>query len=699
MTIKKKNSKEKSTKKKAALSTKEAKTKTVKKRAPKPAAKRARPARPKLVSKTKLKIKPKTKKAVELKPKSSLGPSPLAPPRQPPETVLPKEVPEPKGPKVIAEPEEKDFKSLELDFPITVKDLAVKLQIKPSFLIKKLMDKKLMLGINQAIEEQLAVEISKDFGFKIKKALGLEEAILDIHQKKDSPKSLKLRPPVVTLMGHVDHGKTSLLDRIRKARVAESEHGGITQHIGAYQVAVNSGTQATDEKKIVFLDTPGHEAFTMMRARGAQVTDIVVLVVAADDGVMPQTIEAIDHAKEAKVPIIVAINKIDKAADNLDKVKKQLAKYDLVPEDWQGKTITVAVSAKTGEGIDELLEMILLESDMLELKANYERLASGIVIEAKLSKGKGPLATFLIQNGTLRINDNFIVGKFNGKVKAMLDDYGRMLKEAGPSAAVEVLGLEGVPEAGEQFYVVEEEKEAKEIAYQRQEKEKQHRLRPAKKVSLEHLHAQIKEGAVKELKIILKADVMGSLEAIKESLKKLEIEEISLNVIHCGTGDINSSDVILASASNALILGFNVVADSAAKELMAKEDVESRIYNVIYELNNDIKAAVEGMLEPKIKKVFLGRAQVRKVFRLSRAGLVAGCYVTKGKILRSSEVSIIRNGKPVFDGKISSLKRFKDDVREVAEGFECGITLANAEDILEGDYIEAYEIQKIARKL
>lgn len=696
MMTRKKEVKEKSTKKRRRAVVKETKAKLAKKTSRKPTTKREKA--PPLVSKKRIKAKARPHKIV--KPQSKVEVEPLSTAT----VIKTKEAayqikPKVEEPSIQALPPEVEGKLLELDFPITVKDLAIKIQIKPSVLIKKLMERGLMMGINQILEDQIAIDISKNFGFKIKKALGLEEAIIDAHQREDSPESLKPRPPVVTLMGHVDHGKTSLLDKVRKARVAESEHGGITQHIGAYHVVAKSQLQGSEEKKIVFLDTPGHEAFTMMRARGAQVTDIVVLVIAADDGVMPQTIEAIDHAKEAKVPIIVAINKIDKPQANIDRVKKQLSQQGLTPEDWQGKTITVPVSAKTGQGIDEFLEMILLESEMLELKANYDKSASGVLIEAKLSKGKGPLGTLLIQKGTLRVNDNFIVGKFCGKVKAMFDDYGQAVKEATPSMAVEVLGLGGVPEAGEQFYVVEDEKKAKEIAYQRQEKEKQYRLRPAKRVSLEHLHAQIKEGEVKELKIILKTDVMGSLEAIKESLKKLQIEEISLNIIHSGTGDINTSDAILAAASNALILGFNVVADSAAKELIAKEELELRVYNVIYELNNDIKAAVEGMLEPKIKRIFLGRAEVRKIFKLSRAGLVAGCFVTKGKITRNCEVSLLRNGKPVFEGKISSLKRFKDDVREVGEGFECGISLANTTDILEGDYIEAYEIQKIARKL
>ncbi len=602
-------------------------------------------------------------------------------------------------PKIITPPIELELKVLELDFPVTVKDLGIKLQKKPSVLIKKLMDKGLMIGINQSLKDETVIEFCKEFGFQVKKALDFEESALSMHKEQEPLHLLKPRPPVVTFMGHVDHGKTSLLDRIRKTSVAELEHGGITQHIGAYQVNLGIGPQTARERKITFLDTPGHEAFTQMRARGARITDIVVLVVAADDGVMPQTIEAIDHAREANAPIIVAINKIDKPQVNIDRVKKQLSEQGLTPEDWQGKTITVPVSAKTGEGIEGLLEMILLEAEMLELKANHNKLAKGIVIEAKLSKGKGPVATLLIQNGTLRINDNFIAGRFSGKVKAMFDDHGLQLKEAPPSMPVEALGLSGVPEAGEQFYVLEDENKAKAIAHSREEKAKQNQVRVVKRISLEELYTQIKEGKIKELKIILKADVMGSLEAIKDSLRKLEIEEIKINIIHEATGDINSSDVILAAASNALILGFNVNIDTPAKELVAKEEVEVRTYNVIYELNNDLKAALEGMLAPKIKKVFLGRAEVRKVFKLSSYGVVAGCFVSKGKILRSAEVSLVRNGQDIFEGKISSLKRFKDDVKEVAEGMECGISLGEFQDIQLGDVIEAYEIQKIARKL
>lgn len=591
--------------------------------------------------------------------------------------------------KVVIQPEAKE---LELRLPITLKDLAVKLQTKPSVLIKMLMDLKIMVGINQVLEGDRAELICRNFGFKIRKALNEEETVLYTHQKNDAPEVLRPRPPVVTFMGHVDHGKTSLLDAIRKTKVAESEHGGITQHIGAYRVILPTG-------EITFLDTPGHEAFTAMRSRGASITDIVVLVVAADDGVMPQTVEAIDHARAAEVPIIAAINKIDIPQANVERVKKQLSELNLMPEDWGGKTIAVAVSAKTGQGIDELLEMILLEAQMLELKANPDRLAKGVIIEAKISKGKGPVSTLLIQNGTLHLNNNLLVGPYYGKIRAMFDDHAKSVTKAKPSFPVEVLGISGVPLAGEPFFVIEDEKTAKEIALKRQEQERQKQVKTVKRINLEDLHAQIQEGRIKELKLIVKADVQGSLEAIKETLNKLSFEEIKLNIIHEAVGSINASDAILAVASNALILGFNVTADERASKLAAKEGIDIRTYNIIYELINDIKQAIEGMLEPKIKKVFLGRAEVRKVFRLSRFGTVAGCFVVKGKINRAASVTLLRNSQAVFEGKLSSLKRFKDDVREVQEGFECGMSFSGFEDFQDGDLIEAYEIEKIARKL
>jgi translation initiation factor IF-2 len=584
------------------------------------------------------------------------------------------------------------LKELELKLPISVKDLSVKLQEKPSILIKKLMDSNIMAAINQLLSREAVEKICRDYGFQIKEEQDEEETIISMHREVDSPEVLKPRSPIVTIMGHVDHGKTSILDAIRKTKVVESEHGGITQHIGAYKVALPAG-------EITFLDTPGHEAFTAMRARGAKVTDIVILVVAADDGVMPQTQEAIDHARAAGVPIIVAINKIDKPQADIDRVKKQLSAFNLTAEDWGGETITVAVSAKTGEGIDTLLEMILLEAEMLELRANPKRLARGVVLESKLVKNKGPVATLLIQNGTLQLNENIIVGTFSGKIRAMFNDRGQTVTEAYPSTPVEVLGISGVAQAGEQFFVVENEKTAKELALKRQERERQMQMLPVKRLGLEDLYTQIKEGKLKELNLVIKADAQGSIGAIKESLNKINSLEVKLNIIHDGVGAINSSDVVLALASQALILGFNSTPDEVAKLLIQKEGQEVRTYNVIYELVNEVKAALEGMLEPRLKKIFLGKAEVRKIFRLSSSGVIAGCFVSKGKINRSLAVSLVRNGAVVHEGEISSLKRFKDDVREVEEGFECGIALKGHSDIVEGDVIEAYQIQKIARTL
>jgi len=585
-----------------------------------------------------------------------------------------------------------ELKELELELPITVKDLAVRLKEKPSLIIKALMDMRIMVSINHTLEEVTVSKLCEKYGCKIKRVPEKEELILRAYQEPDAAEKLQHRFPIVTFMGHVDHGKTSLLDAIRKTKVVESEHGGITQHIGAYRVSLPHG-------EITFLDTPGHEAFTAMRARGASITDIVVLVVAADDGVMPQTEEAIDHARAAGVPMIVALNKIDKPGADIDRVKKQLSQLNLTAEDWGGKTITVPVSAKTGQGIDGLLEMILLEAQMLELKADPNRHARGVVIEAKMAKGRGPVITLLVRNGTLHLNENIIVGNLYGKIRAMFDDRGHSITAAKPSIPVEALGVQGIPAAGEPFFVIQDDKQAKELSQIRIEKEKQQQIKTVKRISLEDLHARIQEGKIKELKLIIKADVQGSLEAIKDTLNKLQVSEIKLDIIHTGVGSINTSDVILAVASNALLLGFNIEADERAKELIAKEGVDVRTYNIIYELANDIKQAVEGMLEPKLKKVFLGRAEIKKVFKLSKAGTVAGCLVNKGKINRTSLINLVRNGQVVFEGKLASLKRFKDDVRDAAEGFECGMAIAGFDDICEGDIIEAYEIEKIARKL
>jgi len=603
------------------------------------------------------------------------------------------------APAAAAEPESAaapgtGLKPLEVDVPITVKDLAEKLSMRTSDLIKFLMLKlKLLANINQSLSHEIVAEVLKAYGYELILPEKLEEVVRKV-KKAGKGEQWKGRSPIVTFMGHVDHGKTSLLDMIRRTKVAESEHGGITQHIGAYEVKLPKG-------RITFLDTPGHEAFTAMRARGANATDIVVLVVAADDGIMPQTIEAYDHAKAAGVPVVVAMNKIDKPQANVDRLKKQLGSIGLLPEDWGGKTIAVGVSAKTGEGIDHLLEMILLEAEMLELKASYDVEASGVVIEAKMSKGRGPVATILIQQGVLREGDFVIAGYQSGRVRAMFNDLRQPIEEGLPSQPVEVTGLSGVPEAGDHFYVVRDEKKAREIVEQKQEELRRQRLEPLHKnhLRLEDLHKEIKAGVIKQLNIILKADVQGSLEAIEDSLNKIGSSEVQISVMHKGVGSINSSDVILADASNAIIIGFHVEADDQAKELAQKEDIDIRTYRVIYEIFNDMKAALEGMLAPKIKKNFIGRAEVRKVFHLTKYGIVAGSFVKKGKITRSAQAAVVRNGEVIHEGKISAVKRFKDDVREVVEGFECGISLVGFEDIKEGDFIDAFEIEHIARKL
>ncbi len=602
-------------------------------------------------------------------------------------TILPQKPFSPEGEKEIPK-----FNELELEFPISVKELSVKLQIKPSRLIQELIRAGIFATINQSLSQDDAVRICEVFGVRAKSAPDKEEQLLRSYRQKDDAACLSPRPPVVTFMGHVDHGKTSLLDIIRKTDIVEGEHGGITQHIGAYEVVLPKG-------KITFLDTPGHESFTAMRSRGAHITDIVVLVVAADDGVMPQTIEAIDHARAAEAPIIVAINKIDRPQANVDQVKKQLDRLGLKPEDWEGKTITIGVSAKTGQGIDELLEMILLEAEMLELKANYSKPASGVVIESRHDRNRGPLVTLLVENGVMRLNDNLVSGLVSAKVKAMFNDFGQRSQEALPGTPVEVLGFTGLPEVGEEFFVTSDEKQMRELISLRKEKERQRQVQPAKRISLEDLHSEIKQGRIKELKIIIKADVAGSLEAVRDCLEKIETQEIKMQIIHAGIGPINASDAMLAKVTNALILGFHVQPDGRAKEIIEQEGIETRTYNIIYELIQEIKAALEGMLEPQINKIFLGRVDVRKVFRLSRSGVIAGCMVIKGKILRSATINLVRDNQVIFEGKIADLKRFKDDVREVAEGFECGISLAGFKDYREGDIIEAYEIQEIARKL
>lgn len=589
--------------------------------------------------------------------------------------------------------QKKEFKVVEVNLPLTVKDLAVKLQIKPNELIQKLIKRNIFANINQALEKEVCIKIAQAYKVELKEKLSDEEEVLELHEEKKDKKDLIARAPVVTLMGHVDHGKTLLLDSIRKTNVVDKEAGGITQHIGAYEVIFN-------HHKITFLDTPGHEAFTAMRARGAHITDIVILVVAADDGVMPQTIEAIDHARAAGVPIIVAVNKIDKSNISIDKVKRQLQKIDLVSEDLGGEAITVLVSAKTGEGIDHLLEMIILQAEILELKANPDRLARGTVVEAKLTKGSGVMTTILVENGTLKVSDIIIMGLHYAKIKAMFNDKEQRINSAGPSTPVEILGLSGVPEAGDTFYAVEDEKKAKSIILKRRLEKREKELTVSSKIiSLEDLSEAIRKGKVRTLKVIIKTDVQGSLEAICSSLEKIKGAEVELKIIHKGVGNINESDVMLAIVTEAVIVGFGVGKESKANNTAKSNNIEIKLYSVIYELISDIKTAMEGLLEPHIKRIFLGRADVRQVFKVSKVGMIAGCMVSKGVITRNIEAQVIRDKEVIFTGNIDSLKRFKEDVKEVKEGFECGLGFKNFNDVRAGDTIEVFRLEKIKKTL
>ncbi len=591
-----------------------------------------------------------------------------------------------------AETAEEELKKLQVKIPLTVKELAAKLACSPSELIKKMMQLKILATINQLLDEETVSKLAAEFGLKLQRLPNLEEELLEAHQQKDAKKNLSARGPVVTMMGHVDHGKTSLLDMIRKTRVVARESGGITQHIGAYELEV-------DGKKITFLDTPGHEAFTAMRARGANATDIVVLVVAANDGIMPQTVEAIDHARAAGVPLIVAINKCDLPNINIAAVKAQLTQHDLTPEDMGGKTISVSVSAKTGQGIDDLLEMLLLEAEMLQLQANPHRPAKGVVIESKLSRGTGPTATVLVQNGTLREGDILICGDYYARVKSMRNDRGGQIEEAGPSDAAEISGFSGVPEAGELFYVVKDEKKARDFSFRRLEEKRLKGTTAAAHISLEDLYREIKEGRIKELNIIVKADVQGSLGALLQSLQKLSSEDVTIKVIHSAVGNVNVSDIMLAAASNAIVIGFHVSTESQAKPVAEKEKVDIRLYNIIYEAIADIKSALEGMLEPHIKEVFLGKAQVRQTFKISKIGNVAGCVVLAGKMIKDAHCRVLRDNEEVFRGKLSSLRKFKENVKEMSAGSECGIVITNFKDIRAADIIECFEIEKVARRL
>ena len=586
---------------------------------------------------------------------------------------------------------------------ISVKDLAEKLGIRAKDLIARLLARGVFATINQTLDAELASEMARFFGAETNVISFEEQAQKEIAEaaatSEEGATEAVPRPPVVTIMGHVDHGKTTLLDSIRSTAVAEGEAGGITQHIGAYKVRVMDPESPAYGREIVFLDTPGHEAFTRMRARGAKSTDIVVLVVAADDGVMPQTLEAIDHAHAAEVPIIVAVNKIDKPEAMPDRVKKQLADRGLMPEDWGGTTVFVDVSAKKKTNLNLLMEMICLVADLQELRANPERSASGVVLEAKLDRGRGPVATVLVQDGTLRTGDNFVVGNVYGKVRAMFDDRGAQLEEAPPSTPVEILGMEGLPQAGDQFVVVADRDKARGISEYREQKAREAALAKSSRVSLEGLAEQLKTAGTKELNIILKGDVGGSVEVLTDLLSKLSNEKVRLKVLRAGVGAITESDVLLASASNAIIIGFNVRPERKAQELAEQDKVDIRLHSIIYELQDEIKRAMTGLLEPTIKETYQGRADVRETFRIPKVGTIAGCHVTDGLIKRDSEVRLLRDNVVVFKGKIGSLKRFKDDASEVRNGMECGIAIANYSDIKIGDVIEAFVTERIAAEV
>jgi translation initiation factor IF-2 len=575
---------------------------------------------------------------------------------------------------------------------MTVKDLADKLDVRVKDVLSKLLMKGMRVTINSTLDPDTATMTAREFGADVEMR-SFEEEIVSTEGDESKPEDVVTRAPVVTVMGHVDHGKTSLLDAIRETKVAEREAGGITQHIGAYHVDVGDG------RSVVFLDTPGHAAFTLMRARGAKVTDVVVLVVAADDGVMPQTREAIDHAKAANVPIVVAINKIDKPGANPDNVKRELAELNLVPEDWGGTTVMVPVSAKKRQNLDQLLEMILLSTDILELKANPKRSASGAVLEAKLDRGRGPVATVLVQDGTLNVGDNFIAGPVVGKVRALIDDRGRSVKSAGPATPVEVLGLTSLPSPGDQFQTVADAAKARQIATFRQAQAKERALGArGGRLTLESLQQQIAEGGMKEMPIIVKADVQGSSEVLADTLQKLSDEKVKIRIIRAGVGAINESDVLLGSASNAIVIGFNVRPDRNAAEMAEREQVDIRLHSIIYNVTDEIQKAMEGLLDPTFKEVRLGAAEVREVFRVPKVGAIAGCMVTTGLIKRSgdAQVRLLRDNVVIHEGKIASLKRFKDDVSEVKSGFECGIALAGYNDIKVGDVIEAFTMEKVA---
>ncbi|MBU5260015.1 translation initiation factor IF-2 [Bacillus pumilus] len=580
---------------------------------------------------------------------------------------------------------------IEFTNSMTVGQLAEELGKETAEIIKKLMMLGVMATINQELDKDTVELIASEYGVPVEEVIILEETELEKYEVEDKEEDMQVRPPVVTIMGHVDHGKTTLLDSIRKTKVVEGEAGGITQHIGAYQIEENG-------KKITFLDTPGHAAFTTMRARGAEVTDTTILVVAADDGVMPQTIEAINHAKAAEVPIIVAVNKIDKPTANPDRVMQELTEHGLVPEAWGGETIFVPLSAKTGEGIDELIEMILLVSEVGELKANPNRAAKGTVIEAELDKGRGSVATLLVQTGTLHVGDPIVVGNTFGRVRAMVNDIGRRVKTAGPSTPVEITGLNDVPNAGDQFLVFKDEKTARQVGEARASKQLDEQRSDKAKLSLDDLFEQIKQGEVKDINLIVKADVQGSAEALTAALQKIEVEGVKVKIIHTGVGAITESDIILASASNAIVIGFNVRPDGNAKSTAETENVDIRLHRIIYKVIDEIEAAMKGMLDPEYEEKVIGQVEVRQTFKVSKIGTIAGGYVTEGTITRDSGIRLIRDGVVIFEGEVDVLKRFKDDVKEVSQGYECGITIKKYNDIREGDVMESFVMQEIERK-
>ncbi|WP_078430736.1 translation initiation factor IF-2 [Alkalihalobacterium alkalinitrilicum] len=574
---------------------------------------------------------------------------------------------------------------------LSVGELAKKLHKEPSEIIKKLLFLGVMATINQELDKDSIELIAGDYGVEVEEEIIIDATNFEEFVEEENEADLQERPPVVTIMGHVDHGKTTLLDSIRNTKVTAGEAGGITQHIGAYQVEVNG-------KRITFLDTPGHAAFTTMRARGAQVTDITILVVAADDGVMPQTKEAISHAKAAGVPIIVAVNKMDKEAANPDRVMQELTEFELVPEAWGGETIFVPVSALQGEGIDELLEMILLVAEVEEYQANPNSLARGTVIEAQLDKGRGTVATLLVQSGTLKVGDPIVVGNTFGRVRAMTNDLGRRVKSVGPAAPVEITGLNDVPQAGDQFKVFEDEKTARQIGETRMIRQRDEERNETSKVSLDDLFNQIQQGDIKEINVIIKGDVQGSVEALKGSLEKIDIAGVKVNIIHTGVGAITESDIILAAASNAIVIGFNVRPDANTKRVAESENVDVRLHRIIYNVIEEIESAMKGMLDPEYEEKVIGQVEIRQTFKVSKIGMIAGSYVTDGKVTRDSTVRLIRDGIVIYEGAINALKRFKDDVKEVSAGYECGITLENFNDVKEGDIIEAYIMEEIKRK-